>query len=212
MFEITSRIEHRYNNCSVCDLSKLNSNKYKGQTIRNVPIIKSGTGKILLVTDTPSKYIYKTFYNAETTTFLNIILSKFNLYDDISVASILACNPSNPGQPMNYELKQCEHNIKFTIKLLQPKVIILLGMTATKFYMGQVKFTDIINNLIVKNDIIYIPTFSPAFIDDNGRFINSSLYHTVMLTFALAKSLLTDDITFKNNFEQNDAEFTSTLF
>ena len=56
--------------------------------------------------------------------------------DDVWIGNIVKCRPPNDRTPTDDEIETCSTHLKTQLAILQPKVIICLGATATKALLG----------------------------------------------------------------------------
>lgn len=56
---------------------------------------------------------------------------------DVYIANIVKCRPPNNRAPLPEEAHTCMPYLKTQIKLIAPKIIVLLGATATSYMLGQ---------------------------------------------------------------------------
>ena len=85
---------------------------------------------------------------------------------DIYIANICKCQPPNNRTPEWHEMVACSKFLDEQIDIIQPKVIVALGSTATKKFLNDkdIKITRIRGNWYEYRGIKLMPTFHPAYI------------------------------------------------
>lgn len=81
---------------------------------------------------------------------------------EIFITNTVRCRPPKNRDPKKDELKKCEPYTKRLIKLVDPKVIGLLGRIPTLQHTGKKSITKVRGEEIEKEERTYIPTFHPA--------------------------------------------------
>lgn len=95
--------------------------------------------------------------------FLDWLLQKCKLKrEKIFITSVIKCHPPQNRNPRPDELLACEKWWKTQLKIIQPKIIVLLGRIALKVTVGRDNLNDCHGKKIIKNSLIYFPTFHPA--------------------------------------------------
>jgi uracil-DNA glycosylase family 4 len=86
------------------------------------------------------------------------------------VTNIVKCNPKNEKgnnrYPTNEEIENCVNYFEIEKNYINPKIIVLLGKTATE-YLLKIKCKSFIkfhNNPIEKNNTLYIPFIHPSYV------------------------------------------------
>jgi len=83
--------------------------------------------------------------------------------EDIYIANIVKCRPPGNRNPSDNEANACSDFLKTQIKLVNPKIIVLLGNVALKHILGNTNgITAARGKWVEKEGINYIPTFHPA--------------------------------------------------
>ena len=83
--------------------------------------------------------------------------------EDVYIANIVKCRPPNNRNPEKDEADACQEYIKTQIKLINPKVIVLLGSVALKNILGEeYGITASRGKWFEKDEIKIMPTFHPA--------------------------------------------------
>ena len=92
--------------------------------------------------------------------------------EDVYIANIVKCRPPQNRVPEKEEAIACMDYLKNQIKLVNPKIIVLLGSTALKNILGEeYSITKVRGNWIEKDNIKYMPTWHPAALlrDENKK-------------------------------------------
>ncbi len=85
--------------------------------------------------------------------------------DDIFIANICKCRPPNNRTPQSDEMQTCLPFLREQIRIIRPKVIVLLGATAIKGLLDtQVGVTRMQGQWTRYEGIPVMPTFHPAYI------------------------------------------------
>lgn len=83
--------------------------------------------------------------------------------EEIYIANVVKCRPPGNRNPEQDEIIACSKFLESQIKLIKPKVIVILGSVALKTLLGnQYGITSSRGKWIEKDGIKYLPTFHPA--------------------------------------------------
>ena len=102
---------------------------------------------------------------------LDLLLTASGLEPDIfHICNIVKCRPPQNRVPAPEEAKACKRLLASQFRLVRPKIIVLLGATAYKYFTGS---NDAISKVrgewIEKNSTLILPTFHPAYILRNNN-------------------------------------------
>lgn len=102
---------------------------------------------------------------------LDLLLTGSGLEPEIfHICNIVKCRPPENRVPTPDEAKACKPMLARQFRLVRPKVIVLLGATAYKYFTGS---SDAISKVrgqwIEKNGSLIMPTFHPAYILRNNN-------------------------------------------
>ena len=92
--------------------------------------------------------------------------------EDVYIANIVKCRPEGNRNPEKEEADACREYLETQIKLVNPKIIVLLGSVALKNILGdEYGITATRGKWIKKDGIMYMPTFHPAALlrDENKK-------------------------------------------
>jgi len=85
--------------------------------------------------------------------------------DDVYIANIVKCRPPGNRVPTDAEADNCSGFLKLQIKVIQPKVIVCLGATATQYLLGvDTPISRLRGTWQKYNGIPVMPTFHPAYL------------------------------------------------
>lgn len=83
--------------------------------------------------------------------------------EEVYIANIVKCRPPNNRNPEDEEADSCQEFLNTQIKLINPKIIVLLGSIALKNILGkEYGITASRGKWFEKEGIKYLPTFHPA--------------------------------------------------
>lgn len=102
---------------------------------------------------------------------LDLLLTGSGLEPDVfHICNIVKCRPPENRVPTPDEAKACKTLLARQFRLVRPKIIVLLGATAYKYFTGS---NDAISKVrgqwIEKNGSLIMPTFHPAYILRNNN-------------------------------------------
>jgi len=94
------------------------------------------------------------------------ILAAVNLKrEELYITNVIKCRPPGNRVPHQNEFEACVSILKAEIELVQPKVIVTLGSTATKYLIDPEKsITNVRGKWFQRGDIYFLPTFHPAYL------------------------------------------------
>ncbi|MGC8870818.1 MAG: uracil-DNA glycosylase [Brevinematia bacterium] len=82
--------------------------------------------------------------------------------EEVYITNVVKCRPPENRVPTPEEIKSCNHFLRRQLEIINPKIVLLLGSTASKAFLGEEKITKIRGEIIDIEGIIVIPTFHPA--------------------------------------------------
>jgi uracil-DNA glycosylase family 4 len=102
---------------------------------------------------------------------LDLLLTAYGLDESTChIGNIVKCRPPENRVPADEEAKACRPLLARQFNLVKPKVIVLLGATAYKYFTGGTEgITKIRGQWIEKNGYLILPTYHPAYILRNNR-------------------------------------------
>ena len=188
MKRVTTSIE----NCKRCSLWKT----------RNKPVVGDGSvnTNILFIGEAPGYYEDiqgRPFVGKAGKIFDELLESIGFQRNEVYVANILKCRPSNNRNPLKSEIYACTEHLNRQIEIIQPKIIVLLGNFAASYIFEKfgLKYDKISN---VHGRIFQINTIF-------GSIKIIPLYHPAIATYnpETKNTLLEDFKTIKNAIEQD---------
>ncbi len=99
---------------------------------------------------------------------------------DIHIANMVKCRPPGNRVPNPDELAACRHHLREQFKLLNPKIILVMGNTAFQNFTGQkTGITRARGKWLEDKDFLVLPTFHPAYVLRDPRR-KPDLYHDLL--------------------------------
>lgn len=152
------------NRCHACSLSETRNNVviYRGSIEAPLMFVGEGPGANEDLAGKP--------FVGQAGRLLNLLLEAYDFSpNDYHICNIVKCRPPENRVPTIAEAKTCMPLLAKQIRFAKPKVIVLLGKTAYKYFMntddaiGKVRGT-----FIDKNGYLILPTYHPAYILRNN--------------------------------------------
>lgn len=102
---------------------------------------------------------------------LDLLLTAYGFREDhFHICNIVKCRPPQNRVPTPEEAKACRPLLARQFKIVQPKYIVLLGATASKYFLNtDAGISKIRGQWIEKNGYMIMPTYHPAYILRNNR-------------------------------------------
>ncbi len=102
---------------------------------------------------------------------LDLLLQAYGFRgEDFHICNIVKCRPPDNRVPTVEEAKACMPLLAKQIRFAKPKIIILLGKTAFKYFLNTDEpIGKVRGRFIEKNDFLILPTFHPAYILRNNN-------------------------------------------
>lgn len=174
-----SEIDSEIKACTKCGLCKQRNNTVPGEgpADASILIIAEGPGAEEDATGRP--------FVGRSGMLLRRTLSSLGM--NVFIANVVKCRPPQNRKPTPAESETCKPYLLEQIKIINPKVIILLGNTALEAILGETGITTLRGKIIEKDGIKYIPTFHPAAVLRDMKRIEE-----FKKDLELAKSLCTD--------------------
>ena len=151
--------------CTKCDLSKtrLNTVVYRGSIQAPLMFVGEGPGATEDELGLP--------FVGQAGQLLDLLIHANGFSEkDYHICNIVKCRPPENRVPTPEEAKLCMPLLGKQIRLSSPKVIVLLGATAYKYFtQKQDPISKIRGQWIEKNGYYIMPTFHPAYILRNNR-------------------------------------------
>lgn len=105
----------------------------------------------------------KPFVGAAGELLTNILAAVNLTREDVYIANILKCRPPNNRPPKKEEAAACLPYLEAQVAVIKPKLIVCLGATAVKYFLGiEDGISSIRGKWLEKKGLLVIPTFHPA--------------------------------------------------
>ena len=151
--------------CRQCDLSKTRKNVviYRGAISAPLMFVGEGPGANEDMQGKP--------FVGQAGRLLDLLIQSYGLGDeDYHICNIVKCRPPENRVPTREEAKCCMPLLGKQIRFSKPRVLVLLGATAYKYFLDPSDtITRARGNWIEKNGFWIMPTYHPAFILRNNR-------------------------------------------
>jgi len=151
-------LEMACRNCNKCELMRTRNNVVFGRGNRE--------SKVLLIGEGPGQQEDeqgKPFVGRAGKLLDNLLCAMEISENDIYIANIVKCRPPANRAPTNSEAKTCINYLRNQVYLQDPKIIVCLGNTASKYIIDEdVQITKIRGNWINKKNFLIMPTYHPA--------------------------------------------------
>jgi len=160
------KIQDQVNQCTLCSLCKTKGNYYVfGEGNVNAELMFVGEAPGFNESETGRPFIGKAGQ------LLTKMIEAIRLTrDSVYITNIVKCRPPENRKPTDEEIASCLPYLISQIKLIDPKVICLLGTTAFKVLIKESKLTisqshgRIYHRTYYDRWRICIPTFHPAYL------------------------------------------------
>lgn len=151
-------LEEKCKNCDKCDLAKTRKNVVIGTGNKNAKIMFIGEGPGADEDMQGVPFVGKAGKLMDKA-FEGIGIKREEVY----IANIVKCRPPQNRNPEDEEAQNCREYLESQIKLVNPRIIVLLGSVSLKNILGkEYGITQERGKIIEKDGIKYIPTFHPA--------------------------------------------------
>lgn len=82
---------------------------------------------------------------------------------EVFITNMVLCRPPSNRVPTEEEVRACAPYLAVKLQVIKPKVVVLLGATATRGILGPAfRITRDRGKLVTRDGIVYVPTFHPA--------------------------------------------------
>lgn len=96
----------------------------------------------------------------------------------VFITSVIKCRPPQNRKPKKKEIDRCRPYLQSQIEILHPKVICLMGNTATQAVLGRQGIADLRGRILENR---YLVTFHPAAVLRNRNLMNDFVSDLKML-------------------------------
>jgi DNA polymerase len=186
-----SVIQAQVNSCKKCELYKAKTNYVfsRGNPESKIMIVGEAPGHDEDIAGKPFVGLSGKLLDRA------IIDSGFNPEQDIYVCNIVKCRPPGNRKPTPEESDNCIDYLEEQINLIDPKVIITLGNTATENLINTTfGVTKIHGKSFKRKNAKVIPMYHSSFILRNGGS-TSNMYQEFLTDIKLAFSIANEEIT-----------------
>jgi uracil-DNA glycosylase family 4 len=146
--------------CSLCKLS---------QTTSRVCVLGTGPRRadVMIVGEAPGATEERTGepFSGRAGALLTEILEEQGFdREDVFICNAVSCRPPQNRTPTKGEIKACKKWLDYQISMVKPKYVLLLGNVPLQSVTGQAGITKRRGKPWVKDGIIWLATYHPAFI------------------------------------------------
>lgn len=129
---------------------------------------------ILIIGEAPGATENKTKipFTGKAGKYLRRYLDEYELTSFCSITNIVKCQPYRNDTPTETEITKCSPYLIEDIKVVKPKLIILAGTTATRYFTGAMFITPLVNKPFVRGNTIIIPIYHPSHIMRENREVD----------------------------------------
>lgn len=155
-YQQLQKVSNQIKICKRCRLARTRKNAVPGEGNINAKVMFLGESPGRLEDEAGRPFV------GPAGKFLNKLLEKISLQrKNIFITSVIKCHPPKNRNPKKDELAACRIHWKKQIKIIKPKIIVLLGRIAANEALGISKLKKN-RHLMVKNKIKYFVTYHPA--------------------------------------------------
>ncbi|MHA1743836.1 MAG: uracil-DNA glycosylase [Candidatus Heimdallarchaeota archaeon] len=143
--------------CKKCELWRIRINAVPGEGPErsNIFILGQNPGKNEDIQGRP--------FVGVSGKFLEELLASIGLNrKEVFITGAVKCHTPKNRRPTKHEIEACKPYLLEQIKIIKPKIIVLLGSVAAEAIFGDGKINKFRGKLIDKNGILYFSTFHPA--------------------------------------------------
>ena len=150
-------IQHYVKTCKKCELCNTRNNA--------VPGIGNENADIVFIGEAPGKNedLHGEPFIGTAGKILDDALENAGLRrSSVYITNIVKCRPPNNRIPNDIERAMCINYLEVELRIINPKIICLLGNTAFYSILGGKEISKNHGQVISKNDHVYFITFHPA--------------------------------------------------
>jgi DNA polymerase len=154
-----NEIKQQVLGCTKCELHKTRINSVFGESDYQAKIMIIGEGPGANEDKLGRPFV------GRAGKLLDEILDKYGLSrdDGVFISNIVKCRPPSNRLPKKQEINECLPYLERQIDLIGPKIIILLGLTAVKSFLGRKdQMKDIRGKILELDGRKIMPTYHPA--------------------------------------------------
>ena len=157
--QVMQELERQVSGCTRCRLHGTRTNTVPGEGNLDASLMFVGEGP---GADEDAKG--RPFVGAAGRLLDNIIVAMGMHREDVYIGNVVKCRPPANRLPEKDEMDSCLPYLERQIKVINPKVVVLLGSTAYKAIIKESKdgITKARGQVIELDGRVYVPTFHPA--------------------------------------------------
>ncbi len=153
------RLSHQVKSCTKCELFRKRTNTVfgMGNPFAEIMLIGEGPGRDEDLQGLP--------FVGKSGQLLDKILEAcgFNRDEHVYIGNIVKCRPPNNRDPEPAEIEACLAYLHEQIRLIDPKIIVLLGATALKGLIDpEARITRVRGSWMEWENRLVMPTFHPS--------------------------------------------------
>ena len=158
-------LEEDCKSCIKCALAKTRTNVVVGRGNKK--------GKLFIIGEGPGKNEDETGlpFVGRAGRLLDQILESVGIDSnkDAYISNMVKCRPPENRKPSKEELNTCSPWLKEQLRIISPKIILLVGATAVEGILGiKEGITKIRGSWIEENQMLYMPIFHPSYLLRNS--------------------------------------------
>lgn len=121
---------------------------------------------ILIIGEAPGATENKTKipFTGKAGKLLRKYIEQYGLTNFVSITNVVKCQPYANNTPTTKEIERCSEYLLDDLRVVKPKLIILAGITATKYFKNTEFMTPVINKPFVIGKSIIISIYHPSYI------------------------------------------------
>lgn len=150
--------------CTKCSLCKTRTNAVPGKGNQNA--------KVMFIGEAPGRtedMRGEPFVGAAGKKLRAIIEKNGIPQESVYITNVVKCRPPNNRIPTETERTSCREHLEREIAAIRPKIICILGNTASNSILGQKEITKNHGRTIKKGGNVYFVTFHPAAVIYNQK-------------------------------------------
>jgi DNA polymerase len=143
--------------CTRCDLCKTRTNAVPGEG--------PPRARIMFVGEAPGRdedLKGRPFVGSAGRKLTEVLEKAGFTRDQVYITNVVKCRPPNNRIPSDSEQDMCKGYLEKEIKIINPKIICVMGNTASKSVLGQGEITKNHGKTVEKDGMRYFLTFHPA--------------------------------------------------
>jgi DNA polymerase len=139
--------------------------------------------------------------------FLDEMLGSIGIQrSDVYITNMIRCRPPGNRDPQDDEIKACKPWTNELIKIIKPKVFVLLGRFAMAKFFPKVKISQVHGKAYKKWDRVFVVMYHPAVALYNGSF-----RETLISDMKVLRSILDGDESVIEVLEEPESEIKKLL-